>query len=118
MLMSIIITAGRFLRSLRAGFREPEFRALFLFVILLLVTGSVFYWQVEKWSFLDALYFCVTTLTTVSTHLEPSTAAGKIFTIVYIFLGLGTVAAFVAAIAQHTKEQQLLVEHVGKSKKK
>lgn len=34
--------------------------------------------------------------------LSPSTAAGKVFTIVYIFTGLGIVLGFVNAVAERS----------------
>ncbi|HEX3082844.1 MAG TPA: potassium channel family protein [Candidatus Saccharimonadia bacterium] len=104
-MISLFITMGRFLRSLWLGFKEREFRALFFFVVILILSGTAFYMQTEKWSLVDAVYFCVTTLTTVGSQLHPTTDASKIFTMVYIFLGLGSVGGFIAAIAHHAKEQ-------------
>lgn len=104
-MITLFITIGRFIRSLWLGLKEKEFRALFLFVLILILTGTIFYTQIEHWSIVDALYFCVTTLTTVGDKMQPQSDIGKIFTIIYIFLGLGSVAAFIAAIAQHAKEQ-------------
>jgi hypothetical protein len=50
-----------------------------------------------------SLYFSVVTLTTVGygDH-SPSTAAGRFFTILYIFVGLGIVLGFVNAVAEHS----------------
>jgi hypothetical protein len=31
----------------------------------LLLTGTIFYWRFEDWSFIQSLYFLVVTLTTV-----------------------------------------------------
>jgi voltage-gated potassium channel len=58
---------------------------------------------VEKWSVVDALYFSVTTLTTVGLgDLAPTTTLGKLFTIVYIFVGIGLIAGFITTLAKET----------------
>jgi voltage-gated potassium channel len=50
------------------------------------------YSTVEGWSVVDAFYFSVTTLTTVGLgDLAPTTTMGKLFTVVYIFAGLGII---------------------------
>jgi voltage-gated potassium channel len=81
---------------------EPSARALLTFVILLLISGTIFFVEVEHWSILDALYYCVTTLTTVgSGELRPHTDLGKIFTIIYLFMGVGAVLATIQLISKH-----------------
>ena len=78
-----------FFRTLWGLFKKPQYRSLLIWVIILLLVGMIFYSQVEGWSWLDALYFSVITLSTVGYgDLSPDTAAAKIFTIVYIFLGI------------------------------
>lgn len=55
-----------------------------------LAIGTVFYHLVEKWRWLDSLYFTVITLATVGYgDYAPKTDAGKIFTIFYVFIGIG-----------------------------
>ena len=57
----------------------------------------------EGWSVLDSFYLSVTTLTTVGFgEPAPATAAGKIFTILYIFVGLGVIGGFINVLAKHT----------------
>jgi len=77
-------------------------RVSFLGVIVgvLLLIGTLFYRQVEGWGWLDSLYFCVITLATVGYgDFSPQTAAGKIFTMVYILLGIGTLVAVLTRLA-------------------
>ncbi len=72
-----------------------------------LLTGTLFYRQTEGWSLLDSFYFSVVTLTTVGYgDLSPTTAAGKVFTILYIFVGLGIVLGFVNAVAERSLERR------------
>jgi len=66
----------------------------------MLLIGTVFYHLQERWSLIDAFYFSVTTLTTVGYgDLAPTTSIGKLFTVGYIFSGLGLIAGFINAIA-------------------
>lgn len=68
----------------------PGFMASYVLLLLLLITGMFFYSSVEKWSYLDSFYFSVTTLATVGYgDLHPTSASSKIFTIFYIFTGVG-----------------------------
>lgn len=95
-----------FFRNLRDALRDPEYRGLVLFVAAVIAAGTLFYRGVEGWSWLDALYFSVITLTTVGYgDLAPQTAAGKGFTIVYILVGLGAFTAFITAIAGKQRER-------------
>lgn len=97
----------QFLKRLWSFLKDPEFRGLLVFVLLILLAGALFYHKVEGWSFLDALYFSVITLTTIGYgDFAPHTAAGKIFTMLYILVGLGVLAVFVTSIAEHALEEQ------------
>lgn len=97
----------RFARAVRRAFKDPQFRSLFVLVIATLMAGTTFYWYVEGWSLLDAFYFSSITLTTVGYgDLTPTTAAGKLFTVFYIFAGLGIIVGFANAIARASVEQR------------
>ena len=66
--------------------------AILILVVAILV-GIVGYQAIEGWGFLDSLYMTVITLATVGygeTH--PLSPEGRIFTIVLIFTGVGTLA--------------------------
>ena len=78
--------------------QDEEFRILLFLLLTFLCSGTYFYWHVEGWSVVDALYFCFMTTSTIGYgDLVPTTATSKIFTIVYSILSIGV---FVAAMAK------------------
>ena len=93
---------SRFVTDLFRALRDPELQGLGLFVLILLLAGTIFYSLVEHWNAVDALYHSAMILTTIgSSDLTPSTPLSKLFTVVYVFLGLGSVLGFVALFAGH-----------------
>ena len=95
LMVSFSLTLARLLKALYNSWEDPYFRSNLLLVIAILISGTLFYWQVEGWSVLDSLYFCVTTLATVGYgDLHPVTAFGKIFTMIYIVIGIGLFISF------------------------
>jgi voltage-gated potassium channel len=102
----LFVTLGRLYREM---FRQPESRALLIISTALLLVGVVFYTQVEKWSILNALYFCVVTLATVGYgDITPTTDAGKVFTIFYIVVGLSIIGGFFATLGKLLHPGRLL----------
>jgi len=70
--------------------------ALSSLVIFVLFSGTIFYHHFEGWGWLDSLYFCVMTLTTVGYgDFYPTTPISKIFTMVYVLVGIGIIFAFI-----------------------
>lgn len=68
---------------------------------VLLLSGTLFYANVEHFTYLDALYFSFTTLTTIGYgDIYPVTAAGKIFTMMYSVVGLGVMGSFLAVVVK------------------
>jgi len=85
---------------------DPDFRALAVLVLGLLLSGSVFYMLVEGWSLVDAVYFSTIVLTTVGLgDVAPTTDAAKIFTVFYTLTGIGVLVAFGTAFAQRLVQQ-------------
>jgi voltage-gated potassium channel len=111
-LISFLTVLTRLLRIVLRSLRDPEFRGLFFLVILLLFAGTFFYSHAEGWSLLDSLYFSVITLTTVGYgDLHPTTDVSKVFTILYIFIGLGIILAFLNAVGQRALERHRIKEN-------
>jgi voltage-gated potassium channel len=97
-----------FLRTLRTLLKDPRFRSLLYLVMLTLITGTLFYHSVEGWSLLDSFYFSVITLSTVGYgDFTPKTDVGKIFTVMYIFLGLGIIIGFVTPIGEYLIDRRM-----------
>jgi hypothetical protein len=104
----LFLTLGRLYREM---FKQAETRALLLMAALTLLVGIVFYTQVERWSLVDALYFCVVTLGTVGYgDITPATDFGKIFTTFYIIVGLSVIGGFLATMGRMISQGQFVTK--------
>ncbi len=100
-MVSLFLLFNLFLRTFRKAWQLPDFRALAAITAAILALGTLFYHQVEGWSWLDSVYFCVVTLGTVGYgDFVPKTPPGKIFTIFYILIGIGLLVAFFSQLAE------------------
>ncbi|KAB2816657.1 MAG: two pore domain potassium channel family protein [Bacteroidetes bacterium] len=101
-----------FIKTIISFLRDKDYRDLLLTTVFILGIGTVVYHFVEGWRWLDSLYFSVITLTTIGYgDFSPQTDAGKIFTLIYIVVGLGIILAFINTIFKH-------FDYVRKSEKK
>lgn len=67
-----------------------------------LAAGSVIFHLIEHFSWVNSLYFCTATLTTVGYgDIVPKTDAGKLFDVVYMLVGIGILANFARLIVQN-----------------
>jgi hypothetical protein len=96
----------RWIQTLWAAVKERETRGPLIAAGLLVLTGTIFYQIVEHWSFVDALYFSVTTLTTVGFgNPAPTTDLGKLFTVFFVISGVGMFLAVINAVGKAAVEQ-------------
>lgn len=108
------------LQDFNRVFNDWELRGLTIFGIIILAVGSVFYMQVEGWDFWQALYFCVTSLTTVGYgDLHPTTDFSRIFTTFYILVGVGFILGFVNVAARQAVKPLVdrMASHLNDTKK-
>jgi voltage-gated potassium channel len=104
-MVSFVLMLALFYRFIRHMLRLEEFRALLVLVLLYLCLGTVFYRFTEGWRWLDAFYFTLITLATIGYgDFTPQTDRGKIFTILYILIGLGLVGALIGIISIGARE--------------
>jgi len=81
-----------------------------MFAVFLLL-GSLVYHVLEGWSYLEALYFSFTTLTTIGFgDYLPSSRVSKVFSIFYIIVGLGNCASIIALLAVNVERTHLSVD--------
>lgn len=100
-MISIVFLFVTLHRLYRDMFKKPETRALLILAALVLVIGVLFYTLVEGWKLLDAIYFCVVTLATVGYgDKTPTSDLAKIFTTLYILVGLSIIGGFIATMGQ------------------
>jgi voltage-gated potassium channel len=104
-MISFLVLLRRFRQAFSALVRDPETRSLPGVALLLLLSGTIFYSRAEGWTLLEALYFSLTTLTTIGIgDLSPTSDWSRIFTILYVLVGLGVLVAFVTALGEKLGE--------------
>ena len=83
-------------------------RQIAVLLVGLYVIGVAGYMLIEGWSFLDALYMTVITLGTVGYgETNPLTTNGRIFTMVFIFAGIGAFTYAISTLVTFWIEFQL-----------
>ena len=89
--------AGKFIIDIIKRLRKDKvFRTLGFLLFVLVLVGTMFFWLVEKNSFLGALAYAVGTLSMNSPYnLGPKSTVGVVFNIIYIFIGVGVYLIFV-----------------------
>lgn len=99
-MMGLLWATLRLFQALWRGMKDEEFRALLFLAAFLLLVGTVFYHRHEGWAVIDSAFFSLITLTTVGYgDLVPTTTLSKIFTMVYLILGMSILLGFLNNIA-------------------
>jgi len=78
-------------------------------VIVIIVIGAVGYRYFEQFSWLDSFYTSTQTVTTVGFgDLTPSTPAGRLFAIILMLIGVGTVLYALTVLAQAVIQSEIV----------
>jgi hypothetical protein len=86
-----------------------SFRLASAAAVIILAIGMVFYHFVQDLSWVDALYFCVVTLTTIGYgDITPVTNFEKLFTVFYILAGVGIIATFANLFVKRAVAKRML----------
>jgi transcriptional regulator with XRE-family HTH domain len=92
-------------RGLHNFWFDPAGRAILGVALTVIAIATIFYRYVEHLRWIDSLYFSVITVSTVGYgDIAPTTVASKIFTMVYVLVGIGVFVALVTTVAQHLIE--------------
>lgn len=94
-------------------------RIIYIFIVIMLILfgGATFYYYVEELRYIDALYLSAATMTTVGYgDITPKTDMGKLFTIFYVFAGVGIALYGLSVIASHFAEvrEEFWLERIGR----
>ncbi len=85
------------------SFKKPSPLALWILLILAIVFfGITGYMLIEGFSFFDALYMAVITITTIGYHeVRPLTDLGRVFNVLFILLSFSTFTYVLARLTQY-----------------
>ena len=98
---------------------EHEYYILHSLAITVVILGTVVFHLLEKWSWIDSLYFTVITLATVGYgDLTPTTPVGKIVAVIFVIVGVGIFLAFLNKVMERRVERRGKRLDTRRSKKK
>jgi len=88
------------------GTKDFDYYILLSLAITVVILGTVVFHLLEKWSWIDSLYFTVITLATVGYgDLTPTTPVGKLFAVIFVISGVGIFLAFLNKVMERRVER-------------
>ncbi|MEA1999025.1 MAG: potassium channel family protein [Euryarchaeota archaeon] len=101
------------------GTKDFDYYILLSLAITVVILGTVVFHLLEKWSWIDSLYFTVITLATVGYgDLTPTTPLGKIVAVIFVISGVGIFLAFLNKLMERRVERREKRLETIRSKKK
>lgn len=89
-------------KAILSFIKDKEYLELLITTIITILFGATVFVYLEDWRWIDAIYFCVITLTTIGYgDFAPVTDLGKIFNMLYILIGLGLILSFIKTVYNH-----------------
>ena len=89
------------------GSKDLDYYVLLSLAITVVTVGTVVFHLLEKWSWIDSLYFTVITLATVGYgDLTPTTPVGKLVTVIFVIVGVGIFLGFLNKMMERRVEQR------------
>lgn len=96
-----------------ASVRHNPLSQVLLFLFVVPIFGTVGYMVIEGWNLMDSLYMSVITLSTIGyREVNPLNTAGKIFTMIFIILGVGTAFYSFTLIAETVVESGIILKKI------
>ena len=83
----------------------------------LMFAGTIAYHYLEKWTFIQSLYFTVATMTTVGYgDLAPTTDVSRLFTVFFMIIGVATslTALGIIGLSLIKKEDKIITSRIKK----
>ena len=101
-MISFFLTAKRLLKALIKAIKQPICKSLIATLFLIILSGTLFYSKIEGWAYIDAIYFAVVSLipSSIEVGLSPITTVGKIFTMMYLIVGVGVMIGLIGIIGK------------------
>jgi len=101
------------------GSKDLDYYILLFLAITVVTAGTVVFHLLEKWSWIDSLYFTIITLATIGYgDLTPTTPLGKLVTVIFVIVGVGIFLAFLNKVMEQRVERRGKRLEARRSKKK
>ena len=119
-MVSFILTLKRLVEAFFKLFKDSLFRTLLVTIALILLSGTLFFYNTEGWSLLDSFYFAFISLipTSVSTGFYPTATFSKWFLMIYLIVGMGIMVMLIIRIGLAVLDFEKAEESRDKIKRK